>query len=184
MVTEEFLSQFRTEVQQETGPSVHKGFSEEASVCSTVVSFSVHKVWNDSKPFAVSSLSLPPSPSLVLIHPSEERSKVAAVAQRVPNSTSAGSHGATWELQILALLSFPPFNTKSFRTSPVIGTFPSTSQSSLRSRQSHKLVKGPRQKFRSLSTCSIILPGNGSCWTWSGKAQTTCDVDHPLNRPW
>ena len=118
--------------------------------------------------------------SLVLNHPSEEKRKVAAVAQRVPNSTSAGRYGVTRSSRILDFFPFPPFNTKSFHPSPIIGTFPSTSQSSFRRWQSHKLKwKGPRQKFRSLSMCSIILPGNGSCWTWSGKAQTTCDVDRP-----
>lgn len=50
---------FKTEVPQETGPKVHEGFSEEASVCLTVSAFSVHKFLNDFKPFLVSSLSLP-----------------------------------------------------------------------------------------------------------------------------
>lgn len=38
---------------------------------------------------------------------------------------------------------------------------------------------GPRQKFWSISTRSIIPPRNGSCWTWSGMVQTTCGADHP-----
>lgn len=43
----------------------------------------------------------------------------------------------------------------------------------------------PRRRFWSIPTVpSIIPPGSGSCWTWSGKVQTTCDAGHPLDRPW
>lgn len=31
---------------------------------------------------------------------------------------------------------------------------------------------------------SIILPGTGSCWPWSGRARTTSAEGHPSSRPW
>lgn len=62
IVTEHLLSQFFSKLKscRKLVPlSVHKGFSEDASVCLTVLAFSVHKFLNDFKPFLVSSLSLP-----------------------------------------------------------------------------------------------------------------------------
>lgn len=61
--------------------------------------------------------------------------------------------------------------------SPYTGASPST-RPALRGNKPHV----DREGLRGHSVCplwSIILPGIGSCWTWSGMVQTTFAVGHP-----
>lgn len=52
-------------------------------------------------------------------------------------------------------------------------------QASSKRKQNHALTEKDSDGHSGHSLGSIILPGTGSCWTWSGMAQTTSAEGHP-----
>lgn len=53
-------------------------------------------------------------------------------------------------------------------------------QASSKRKQNHALTEKDSDGHSGHSLGSIILPGTGSCWTWSGMAQTTSAEGHPV----